>query len=96
MQLWEIARDCLKYIRENVVDYTSYLVKRERINGLVYDQETILTKIRNRKTNDDGKITTPFSVYMHFKKPDSANGNEAAYVEGKNNGKILKKIKAGY
>jgi len=45
-------------MRENVVDYTSYLRKRERINGKAYDPETALTKIRNRKT-EGGKTTTP-------------------------------------
>lgn len=82
------AYDGLRNMRANVRDYTATLVKRERINGVLGDQEFMATKIRNRK-EANGRVVTPFAVYMGFVKPASVKGREVIYVEGSNNGKMI-------
>ena len=78
----------LDFIRENVDDYTCTIVKRERISGKLQDHEYILAKIRNRKL-EEGKLVTPFAVYLKFMKPDAVKGREVIWVEGKNGGKLI-------
>ncbi|MCH5374795.1 MAG: DUF1571 domain-containing protein [Planctomycetes bacterium] len=84
----DLARDGLKTIRGNIADYTCTLVKRERINGELSDYEYIFTKVRNRKVVD-GKVVTPFSVYMYFLKPSTVKGREVMYIEGQNDDKMI-------
>lgn len=83
----KIAYEGLENSRKNVRDYTATLVKRERINGTLTDQEFLATKIRNRKIEND-VITTPFSVYMKFLKPKKKEGREVIFVEGRNDNKL--------
>lgn len=77
----------LKTIRESIDDYTCTLVKRERIKGKLNDYNYMFVKVRNRKVVD-GRVVVPFSVYLHFLKPDRFKGREAVFVEGKNNNKL--------
>ncbi|NLF68431.1 MAG: DUF1571 domain-containing protein [Candidatus Anammoximicrobium sp.] len=84
----DIARNGLQNIRATVNDYTCTLVKREQIDGKLLDYEYIFVKIRNRKVAD-GKIVTPFSVYMYFLKPTEMKGREVMYVEGRNEEKMV-------
>ncbi|WP_254509815.1 DUF1571 domain-containing protein [Anatilimnocola floriformis] len=83
----KIAQDTLVNIQRDVVDYTTLIVKRERVNGKLGVHEFMEAKVRNRKIVD-GKLTAPLSVYLKFVKPDSAKGREAIWVEGKNNNKM--------
>lgn len=75
----EMAYKQLKYIKENVKDYTCTLVKRERVQGKLQDVEYIYTKVRHE----------PFSIYMQFLKPDKVEGREVIYVHGANNNELL-------
>jgi len=84
----EIASRGLDQINRNIKDYTATLVKRERIDGVLSDNEFMFVKIRNRKV-DSGRVITPFGVYMKFLKPRSKAGREVIYVEGSNSGKLL-------
>lgn len=84
----EIAADCLKRCQSQVVDYTATVVKRERVKGSVGDYEYVFTKIRNRKTDEAGKVTVPLSVYMKFLKPNNIQGREVIWVEGRNGNKL--------
>jgi len=70
-----------------VRDYTATLVRRERVNGQLKDHEYIFAKVRNRLI-EDGKIVSPFSVYMYFLKPSTVKGRELIYTEGQNEGKF--------
>ncbi|MFO1064022.1 MAG: DUF1571 domain-containing protein [Pirellulales bacterium] len=83
----QIARDSLKHIRDNIVDYTAVMIKRERIGQTLGDYEFMFVKVRNRKANE-GQVTSPFSVYMTFLKPAAVKGREVIYVENRNNGNI--------
>jgi hypothetical protein len=64
---------------ENIHDYSSTVVKRERIGGKLSDYQFMFIKLRQK----------PFSVYMYFLKPDDVRGREVIYVEGQNNGRML-------
>lgn len=83
-----IARQSLQNIRNNIVDYTAVMIKRERINGTLGEHEFMFAKIRNRKLVD-GKIATPFSVYLGFLKPAAVKGREVIFVENRNKGNIV-------
>ena len=84
----EIARKGLAHIRADVRDYTARLVKRERIDGKIGQEETMQVKIRNRKL-EDGEVVIPFSVYMRFEKPAEAKDREVIWVEGANDGCLI-------
>jgi hypothetical protein len=84
----ELARNGLATIRNDIRDYTATLVKRERVNGQLGEYEYMFTKIRNRQVAD-GRVVVPFSVYMYFLRPASAQGREVLYVEGKNDNKLI-------
>jgi Protein of unknown function (DUF1571) len=62
---------------EAVSDYVCTFSKRERINGRLMPPHVMLMKVRTR----------PRSVYLKFRKP--AEGREAIYIEGRNDGKVL-------
>jgi hypothetical protein len=74
----KIAQESLKKC-ESIKDYTCVMLKRERINGVLLEQETMFMKIRHE----------PFSVYTRFEAPESKKGQEAIYVEGKNDNKLI-------
>lgn len=60
---------------QQVQDYTCTLYKQERVKGVLQPENTIFMKFRNQ----------PFSVYMKWFGPQKLNGQEAAYVHGRNN-----------
>lgn len=83
----KIAYTGLDHIRRDIRDYTATLVKRERINGELMENEFIEIKVRNHK-EADGRVTVPFAVYMKFLKPQSMAGRECIWIEGANMGKL--------
>ncbi|MBC8350722.1 MAG: DUF1571 domain-containing protein [Planctomycetes bacterium] len=87
-QAIKIAEDGLKRIRTEVADYTCTIVKQERIKGELLPTEHMRAEIRNRKTGET-QAAQPFSVYLNFLKPDTIQGREVMYVEGKNGGKLV-------
>ena len=84
----DLAKRSLVSFRQNIADYTCTLVKRERIKGKLGDSQFMFAKVRNRKV-ENGRIVTPFSVYLYFLKPDKTKGREVIFVEGQNNGKMI-------
>ncbi len=70
MPALRIAQDGVKYIDENVRDYSAILYKQERISGELHDQEVAFVQVRHQ----------PFSVHMFFLAP--SKGRECLYVEG--------------
>lgn len=83
-----LARRALDLSREKYQGYTATLVKRERIDGEVGEQEVMFIKVRNRKV-ENGQLVVPLSVYLTFLKPASSRGREVIYVENQNNGKLV-------
>ena len=70
-------------IDRNVHDYCCTLVKQERVDGTLGEQQHIFMKVMNQ----------PFSVYMSFLKPFA--GREVLYVNGQNEGKMVV-LEAGF
>lgn len=83
----QVARDRLAMM-DAVRDYTCTLVKRERVDGRLLDQEQILLKVRHQQVAG-GRVVVPFAVYMRFLAPAAVRGREVLYVEGRNHGKII-------
>lgn len=84
-----MAEQALKQSRAQIKDYTAILVKRDRVNGRLGNEEFMQLKIRNEKLAPGGKVATPFSVYMKYLKPSSLKGREVIYIKGQNNGKLI-------
>lgn len=84
----QIAYASLRHIRSTIRDYTAIMIKREQVGGVLGDYEYMGVKVRNRQV-ENGKIRTPFSVYMAFLKPTSVKGREVIYVENKNSGNLV-------
>jgi hypothetical protein len=67
-----------------VQDYTCMLVSRWKVNGKLGDENIVQMKV----------MTRPFSVHLRWLCPNKDAGQEAAFVEGKNNNKVRVKSKA--
>ncbi len=74
LRLVGLAREAYK----DVQDYSCRLIKRERIDGRMQPQNTMIMKVR----------TQPFSVYFRWQEPSALAGQEACYVAGRYGGKI--------
>ena len=83
----DLAHRALELSRAKYDSYTAILVKRERVNGVLGDQEVMFLKVRNRKV-ENGRLVTPLSVYLTFLSPEDSKGREVIYVENRNNGKL--------
>ena len=84
----QLAYDGLSRMRRGVHDYTATLVKRERIDGRLGEEEFIELKIRNAR-NREGIGQVPLSIYCRFLKPASCAGREVIWVAGQNNNKLV-------
>jgi hypothetical protein len=71
------ARDGVHNIRQ-IQDYSAVMVKRERVDGKLLDEQYMFLKVRHR----------PLSVYLYFLKPDSLHGQEVIWIENQNDGKM--------
>jgi len=78
-RLGDWARSTKADIEKNIRDYSAVLTKRERSGGQLGPVQMMFVKVRQK----------PFSVYMHFLAPADRKGDEAIYVEGRNDGKLL-------
>ena len=70
MPALRFAKEGLDHIDANISDYQAILLKRERIDGVLMDQEVAFVKVRHQ----------PFSVHMFFLAPNK--GRECLYAEG--------------
>jgi hypothetical protein len=75
-----IGQAAKKY--QDVADYSCTLVKRERINGVMQDENVMEMKVRSQ----------PFAVYMKFAEPKKMKDQEVCYAAGKNKG--MMRVKA--
>jgi len=65
-----MAEKCLAHIDQDIADYSAVLLKQERIQGQLGEEQAAFVKIRHK----------PFSVYMFFLKTNK--GREVLYNEG--------------
>ena len=78
MPALRFAKQAKTEIEKNVRDYTATLLKRERMDGKLGDQQQVLVRIRHQ----------PFSIYVCLVDAAGNKGDEAIYVEGQNDGKL--------
>jgi len=67
-----------KQAYEKVQDYQCLFVKREQLRGQMQPENVMQMKVRAR----------PFSVYLRWQMPKNHEGQQACYVEGKNDGQM--------
>jgi len=72
------AEDALLQL-QGVDNYTCTFSKRERVNGRIQEQQVMYAKVRHQ----------PYSVYLQFLSPNDVKGQEALYVDGLNQGRLL-------
>ena len=88
--LMELADRGLEIIEEKYPGYSAKLLSQVRTGDTLHDENLMLVKIRHaREASDDNEKKVPFSIYTHFLKPKSKVGQEAIWVEGKDDEKIL-------
>jgi hypothetical protein len=63
---------------QRIADYTCVFIKRERIRGQLQPDQVMTMRVR----------THPFSVYLFWNGPPALKGQEACYVQGRNNGMV--------
>lgn len=76
------------YIKENVSDYTCWLVKRERIGGELQPYHYAKMNVRCEQTSASGE-RKPMAVFMRFSRPAEINDRRVLFVDGENNGDVL-------
>ena len=75
----QMAHSSAETIRTKVKDYTCLMQKRERIGGTLQEPEIMFLKVRHE----------PFSAYTYFVAPTRLKGQEAIFVNGRNNNELL-------
>lgn len=85
--LLELAAASIKKIDANIFDYKATMVSQVFADGKLQPEKYLLCKIRHQRTVDDNE--TPFSVYTLFLKPKANAGQEAIWVKGWNEGKLV-------
>lgn len=84
----DIAQRARDRINSEVADYTTIMSNSVRVDGGELREEQFLyCKIRHERMEDGKKI--PFSIYTSFLKPQDKLGQEAIWVEGQNDNKLV-------
>ena len=81
----EVARKGLERLRNEVRDYTALMVKRERVKGVLLEEEFLRVKVRHAQP--ENSINRAF--YVRHLKPKRMAGQEAIWIENKNNGELI-------
>lgn len=81
----EIARLGLEKLRGDVSDYKALMVKQERLNDQLLDEEFMQVKVRH----GDSEQNINKAFYVRHVKPGSMAGQEAIWVENQNDGKLI-------
>ena len=66
-------------VATEIKDYTAIMTKQENINGEIQEAQVMELKFRQE----------PFSVYLKFRWPKKINGQEAIFVRGQNDNKLI-------
>ena len=82
------ARQARQRIADTIADYTGTLVKRERVAGELTPQAEMAIKVR-QEVREGETITTPFSIYLKFESPKAKAGQEAIWVQGRHDGRLV-------
>lgn len=84
----EVARRARDSIRSEIRDYTAIMINRVRLDdGRLREEQHMFLKVRHARDGDGTEV--PFSVYTRFLKPRSMQGQEAIWIEGRNDNKLV-------
>ncbi len=83
-----MAEQAYVQMNRNIRDYTCLLTKRENVNGIVGSHQYMRVKVRHEQIQD-GRVIVPFSVYLHYLKPEDVVGRRVLYVQGRDNDRML-------
>lgn len=83
-----LARLCHQWICDEIKDYTCVLVKRERVNGVLLEPETLFAKVRHEEDESENE-SSRFSVYMKFNSPSTVQGREILFRNREDDNRIL-------
>jgi hypothetical protein len=81
-----LGQKSLEHIDSLISDYSSTMISQVRIDGELLDEKYVFLKIRHEKLSDP---KLPFAVYTIFLRPKSNVGQEAIWVKGENDDKII-------
>jgi len=88
--LMELADRSLELIDSNYLTYSTKMLTQVRTEDTLHEEILMLVKIRHAcAESEENPTKVPFSVYTRFLKPKSKVGQEAIWVEGKDEDKIL-------
>jgi len=85
-----VAEKGLENLRLTLRDYTATIERQERVQGTLMPTETISLKIRqgvSAQQNDGTPVAR--GIYTRHQAPAAVKGQEAIYVEGKNDGNLI-------
>jgi len=89
----KLADEGLRRMDRKIVDYTATIISQVTINDTLQPEKRIFCKIRHPKTVEAGSALPgqeiPFSVYLKMLAPSSIAGQEAIWVKGQNNDKLI-------
>ena len=77
--LVDFASTRREYVKENVSDYTCWLVKRERIAGELQPLQYAKLSVRCQQQDENGD-TKPMAVFMRFSRPAEINDRRILYI----------------
>ena len=91
--LMTLADKSLNIIDSKFFDYSAKMLTQVRTGDTLHEENLMFVKVRHERAiaNDDNdrETTIPFSIYTRFLKPKSKVGQEAIWVRGKEDDKIL-------
>ena len=87
LPLLDVAKSAYEQISKTVLDYQATVVSQVQVDGQLGEEKYMIIKIRHEREDGDRKI--PFSVYTRFLKPVNTAGQEAIWVAGENDDKII-------
>ena len=88
-----MAQEGLKRMAQSTRDYTATIVSQVTEGETIHPERRIFCKIRHAQTVAQGTALAgrekPFSIYLKMLQPDSIAGQEAIWVDGQNNNKLI-------
>ncbi len=89
----KMAEEGVRRIERQVNDYTATIISQVTVGKTLQPEKRIFCKIRHPKTVDAGLALpgqeVPFSVYLEMLAPRSIAGQEAIWVKGQNDDKLI-------
>ena len=88
--LMQLADRSLELIDSEYSGYSAKILTQVRTGDTLHEENLMLVKVRHaRAVSDENPAAIPFSIYTRFLKPKAKVGQEAIWVEGKDDEKIL-------